>query len=90
MSGDPGDAIYLPETLLMPVKNSIIAARLGVKSDLQLASVSGGTDIVSCFVIGNLLKTVYRGKIQGAGPGEAAKNTEALEYFRGLAALGEG
>jgi acetoacetyl-CoA synthetase len=24
-----------------------------IKSDLQLASISGGTDIVSCFVLGN-------------------------------------
>ena len=42
-----------------------------VKSDLQLASVSGGTDIVSCFVIGNPLRAVYRGEIQGAGLGMA-------------------
>jgi len=42
-----------------------------VKSDMQLASVSGGTDIVSCFVIGNPLRPVYRGEIQGAGLGMA-------------------
>lgn len=38
-----------------------------IKSDVQLASISGGTDIVSCFVIGNPLSPVWRGEIQGAG-----------------------
>jgi len=38
-----------------------------VKPDVHLASVSGGTDIVSCFVIGNPLKPVWRGEIQSAG-----------------------
>jgi acetoacetyl-CoA synthetase len=37
----------------------------------QLASISGGTDIVSCFVLGNPLSPVYRGEIQGAGLGMA-------------------
>ncbi len=38
---------------------------------VQLASISGGTDIVSCFVLGNPLTPVYRGEIQGAGLGMA-------------------
>ncbi|MGI9385588.1 MAG: acetoacetate--CoA ligase, partial [Methyloligellaceae bacterium] len=38
-----------------------------IKPDIHLASISGGTDIVSCFVIGNPLKPVWRGEIQGAG-----------------------
>ncbi|MGI9405373.1 MAG: acetoacetate--CoA ligase [Hyphomicrobiaceae bacterium] len=38
-----------------------------VKPDVHLASVAGGTDIVSCFVIGNPLKPVWRGEIQGPG-----------------------
>jgi acetoacetyl-CoA synthetase len=33
----------------------------------QLASISGGTDIVSCFMLGNPWKPVRRGEIQGAG-----------------------
>ena len=36
---------------------------------MHLASISGGTDIVSCFVIGNPVSPVYRGEIQGAGLG---------------------
>ncbi len=36
-----------------------------VKSDLHLASISGGTDICGCFVGGNPLDPVRRGEIQG-------------------------
>ena len=43
----------------------------GIKADVQLASISGGTDIVSCFVLGNPLKPVWRGEIQGPGLGLA-------------------
>jgi acetoacetyl-CoA synthetase len=43
----------------------------GIKPDVQLASISGGTDIVSCFVLGNPLKPVWRGEIQGPGLGLA-------------------
>lgn len=42
-----------------------------IKSDLHLASISGGTDIVSCFVLGNPLSPVWRGEIQGPGLGMA-------------------
>ncbi len=38
---------------------------------VHLASISGGTDIVSCFVLGNPLLPVYRGEIQCAGLGIA-------------------
>ena len=37
----------------------------GIKSDLHLASISGGTDICGCFVGGNPLSPVWRGEIQG-------------------------
>ena len=43
----------------------------GIKPDVQLASISGGTDIVSCFVLGNPLSPVWRGEIQGPGLGLA-------------------
>jgi acetoacetyl-CoA synthetase len=43
----------------------------GIKSDVHLASISGGTDIVSCFVLGNPLKPVFKGEIQGPGLGLA-------------------
>ena len=40
-----------------------------IKSNLHLASISGGTDIVSCFVLGNLYQSVYSGEIQCKGLG---------------------
>ncbi len=42
-----------------------------IKKNVHLASISGGTDIVSCFVLGNPLSSVWRGEIQGAGLGMA-------------------
>jgi len=42
-----------------------------IKKDVHLASISGGTDIVSCFVLGNPISPVYRGEIQGPGLGLA-------------------
>jgi acetoacetyl-CoA synthetase len=40
-----------------------------IKKDLLLSSISGGTDIVSCFVLGNPTLPVYRGEIQCRGFG---------------------
>ncbi|MDX2261819.1 MAG: acetoacetate--CoA ligase [Gemmatimonadales bacterium] len=40
---------------------------------VQVASISGGTDIVSCFVLGNPLTPVHRGEIQGPGLGMAVE-----------------
>jgi acetoacetyl-CoA synthetase len=40
-----------------------------IKRDIHLASISGGTDIVSCFVGGNPIAPVWRGEIQGAALG---------------------
>jgi acetoacetyl-CoA synthetase len=40
-----------------------------VKEDLLLSSISGGTDIVSCFVLGSPWLPVWRGEIQCRGLG---------------------
>jgi len=40
-----------------------------IKEDVHLASISGGTDIVSCFVLGNLFDSVNEGEIQNKGLG---------------------
>ena len=40
-----------------------------IKQDVLLASISGGTDIVSCFVLGNPTLPVYRGELQCRGLG---------------------
>tara|TARA_E500000178_G_scaffold346574_1_gene398410 strand:- start:1411 stop:3372 length:1962 start_codon:yes stop_codon:yes gene_type:complete len=38
-----------------------------IKKNVHLASISGGTDIVSCFVLGNLYQSVKLGEIQNKG-----------------------
>jgi len=40
-----------------------------VKTDVQLSSISGGSDIISCFALGNPLLPVYRGELQCLGLG---------------------
>jgi acetoacetyl-CoA synthetase len=44
-----------------------------VKQDLCLSSISGGTDIVSCFVLGCPILPVWRGEIQCKGLGLAVE-----------------
>lgn len=43
----------------------------GIKKDLHLASISGGTDLCGCFVLGNPTQPVFAGEIQGPGLGMA-------------------
>lgn len=42
-----------------------------IKSDICLSSISGGTDIISCFALGNPTLPVYRGELQCKGLGMA-------------------
>jgi acetoacetyl-CoA synthetase len=44
-----------------------------VKADVHLASISGGTDIIGCFLLGNPLLPVQRGELQCAGLGMAVE-----------------
>ena len=44
-----------------------------IKAGLQISSISGGTDIVSCFALGNPLLPVYRGELQCVGLGMDVK-----------------
>jgi acetoacetyl-CoA synthetase len=44
-----------------------------IKKDLQLASISGGTDINSCFFLGNPMGPVYLGELQCRGLGMKVK-----------------
>ena len=55
----------VPERLIRSMRTS--------KPDVQLASISGGTDIVSCFVLGNPMLPVWRGEIQCKGLGLAVE-----------------
>jgi len=44
-----------------------------IGDDLQLSSIAGGTDLLSCFVIGNPILPVRRGELQCRGLGMAVK-----------------
>lgn len=44
-----------------------------IKGDLYLASIAGGTDIVSCFISGSPMSDIYRGEIPCAALGMAVE-----------------
>ena len=48
-----------------------------IKHDVQLASIAGGTDLISCFALGNPLLPVYRGELQCRGLGMAVEIFDA-------------
>jgi len=48
-----------------------------IKSNLCLSSISGGTDIISCFALGNPTGPVYEGELQVRGLG---MKVEAFDY----------
>jgi acetoacetyl-CoA synthetase len=48
-----------------------------VKPDVRLSSISGGTDIVSCFALGDPTAPVYRGELQCLGLGMAVEVWDA-------------
>ena len=52
---------------LMPEQFDFVYTK--VKKDVQLSSISGGTDILGCFMLGNPLLPVHRGRIQCLGLG---------------------
>ena len=60
-------AIFSTGSPLVPEAFDYVYAN--IKRDVQLASISGGTDIISCFVLGNPLGPVWRGEIQCRGLG---------------------
>jgi len=49
-----------------------------VKPDVQLSSISGGTDIISCFALGNPILPVHRGELQCIGLGMAVESFDQL------------
>lgn len=57
---------------LMPEQFDFVYKYFG--HDLHLASISGGTDILGCFMLGNPLVPVRRGEIQAAGLGMAVSS----------------
>jgi len=55
-------------------KNNFEWVYQAVKSDVQLSSISGGTDIISCFMLGNPMLPVYSEEIQCRGLGMAVES----------------
>ena len=49
--------------------NGFLYVYENIKKNVHLSSISGGTDIVSCFVLGNLYQPVVLGEIQNKGLG---------------------
>ena len=60
-----------------------------VKRDIHLASISGGTDIVSCFVGGNPIGPVWRGEIQCRALGMKVERVRRARAARARGEKGE-
>ena len=75
----PRDEFALPELRAVLSTGSPLAPESfdfvydAIGSDLQLASISGGTDILSCFALGNPVLPVRRGELQCRGLGMAVE-----------------
>jgi len=75
----PREKFDLPELRTIASTGSVLSPESfdyvyeNIKQDVCLASVSGGTDIVSCFVISCPLLPVYRGEVQCRGLGLAVE-----------------
>jgi len=75
----PIDEFALPELRAVLSTGSPLAPESfdyvydAIGKDLQLASISGGTDILSCFALGNPLLPVRRGELQCRGLGMAVQ-----------------
>ena len=52
-----------------------------VKKDVMLSSISGGTDLISCFALGNPMLPVYRGEIQCRGLAMAVESYDINGRF---------
>lgn len=71
--GSPKDDYQLDALRVLCSTGSVLAPEQfdyvyqKIKSDLQLSSIAGGTDICGCFVLGSPLSPVYRGESQKRG-----------------------
>ena len=61
------EAILSTGSPLVPESFDFVYAR--IKRDVRLSSISGGTDLISCFALGNPAGPVHRGEIQCLGLG---------------------
>jgi acetoacetyl-CoA synthetase len=75
----PRDEFSLPELRAVLSTGSPLAPESfdyvyrAISTDLQLSSISGGTDILSCFALGNPVLPVRRGELQCRGLGMAVE-----------------
>jgi acetoacetyl-CoA synthetase len=75
----PADEFRLPDLRTVLSTGSPLAPESfdfvydAIGDDLQLASISGGTDILSCFALGNPVLPVRRGELQCRGLGMAVQ-----------------
>jgi len=75
----PADTHRLSELRTLCSTGSVLAPESfdyvyeSIKRDLCLSSISGGTDIISCFVLGCPILPVYRGQSQCRGLGMAVE-----------------
>ena len=62
-------------------------AHNNIKGDVQLSSLSGGTDVLSCFAAGNPIGSVYTGQLQNRGLGmdvdAFGKNDNSIKNKKG-------
>jgi len=89
----PGKKYNLPQLRTVCSTGSVLAPEgfdyvyEAIKQDVCLASISGGTDLISCFIIGNPLLPVYRGESQCRGLGMAVEvfdeNGESVRNTKG-------
>jgi len=68
---DSLEVIFSTGSPLMPESFDFVYR--DIKADVCLSSISGGTDICSCFALGNSNLPVYRGQLQCLGLGMAVK-----------------
>lgn len=52
---------------LLPEDFDYFYTNVDLEHKIQLSSICGGTDIISCFMLGNPISPVFRSEIQGAG-----------------------
>ncbi|MEM6793937.1 MAG: acetoacetate--CoA ligase, partial [Acidobacteriota bacterium] len=72
---------------LLPENYDYVYREIG--DDLQLSSISGGTDLISCFALGNPIAPVYRGELQTLGLGMKVEIFDGDGQPRGAGEAGE-
>jgi acetoacetyl-CoA synthetase len=68
------DTILSTGSPLLPEQYDFVYDK--IKKDVLLGSISGGTDIISCFMLANPIAPVYRGEIQCLGLGMDIKSLD--------------